>query len=245
MAKGPAKNTRVWIDEHALSGYLSAVDFKVDQETIKVDTFSDDGPRRLVGNYDHMLTLNGFFDGADDAFDEIVFANLKTDELHYAFSSFTGAAEGAVGYEGAVRLKSDPRSAAVGQAVLLNIESEGAGPVSRSTILRAAAITGTGDGTGQNLGATILGQVTVVTFRVLAVSGTGSITLQVHQSQDDGDMDAYASVAALASGALTAVGVVQKTTTAATEAWKRVTVSAFSGFTSVTVLVTIGVAPPS
>jgi len=245
MAKGPAKNTRVWIDEHALSGYLSAVDWKLDQETIKVDNFLSNGPERVVGNYDHMLTLNGFFDGANDAFDEIAYANLKTDESHHAFVSFGGASEGAVGYEGAVRLKSDPRSAALGQAVLLNLETEGAGPVARSTILRAASITGTGNGTGQNLGATISGQLLTVVYRVLAVSGSGSITLQIHESQNDGGGDAYASIAALASGALTAVGVTRKTTTAASEAWKRVTVSAFSGFTSVTILVTIGVAAPS
>lgn len=244
MAKGPARNTRVWIDEFALSGYLSAADFKIEQETIKVDNFLSNGPERLVGNYDHMLTLNGFFDGVNDAFDELAFSQLNTDESHHTFVSFTGAAEGAVGYEGAVRLKSQPRAAAIGQAILLNLEAEGAGPVSRSTILRAATITGTGNGTGQNLGATISGQLLTVVYRILSVSGSGSVTFQIHESSDNGAGDAYANVAALASGALTAVGVTRKTTTAATEAWKRVTASAFSGFTNVVALVTIGVAAP-
>ncbi len=242
MAKVAAKNSRVWIDEHALSGYLSGADLKMEQETILVEDFLSAGPERLVGNYDHMLSLNGFFDAADDAFDPVAFVDLMTDEDHQAFVTFGAGAVGSVGYEGPVRLKSQPRSAAVGQAVLLNIETEGAGPIARSTILHTGAITATGDQDGQNLGATSSGDLLVVVYRVLAVSGSGSIVMQIHESSDDGGSDAYASIAALASGTLTGVGATRKTTTAATEAYKRLTVSTFSGFTSATVLVTIGVA---
>lgn len=242
MAKIAAKSTRVWIDEHVLSGYLNAADFKLDQETVKVDAFSDAGPRRVVGNYDAMVSLGGFFDGDDAAFDEIAFVNLRTDEQHHAFLAFGGVTEGSRGYEQPVRLKSQPISSKTGAAVLLNLEAEGDGPVSRAYILRSGTITGTGDGTGQNLGATTSGQLFVVTYRVLAVDGTGSIVLQCHESSDDGGGDAYASVADLASGTLSAVGVTRKTTTGATEAYKRITVQTFSGFTSATILVTAGLA---
>lgn len=242
MAKVAAKQTRVWVDEHALSGYLSGADLKVDQETVKVDVFSSSGPERVVGNYDTMLSLAGFFDGADDAFDEIAFVNLRTDETHYAFSAFGGVTEGSRGYEQPIRLKSQPVSSKVGAAVLLNLEAEGDGPISRAHILRSAAVTGTGNGTGQNLGATTSGQLFVVTYRILAVSGTGSIVLQCQESQNDGSPDTYASISDLASGTLSGVGVTRKTTTAATEAYKRISVTTFSGFTSVTILVTAGLA---
>jgi hypothetical protein len=43
VAKAPARNTRIWIDEHALSGYLSAAEIKVEQETVKVDNFLSSG----------------------------------------------------------------------------------------------------------------------------------------------------------------------------------------------------------
>ena len=242
MAKVPAKSTRVWVDEHALSGYLSGADLKLDQETIKVDAFTSTGPERVVGNYDHTLSLAGFFDGADDAFDEISFVNLRTDEQHYAFSAFGGVTEGSRGYEQPIRRKSQPVSSKVGAAVLLSLEAEGDGPISRAYILRSATVTGTGNGTGQNLGATTSGQLFVVTYRILAVSGSGSIVLQCQESQNDGSPDTYASIAALASGTLSGVGVTRKTTTAATEAWKRVSVATFSGFTSATILVTAGLA---
>lgn len=244
MAKVAARTTRVWVDEHALAASLSAIDLTpAKQELVKVDTFAATGPERLVGNHDHTQAYTGFFDGAEGAFDELAFVNLRTDEDHYVLTALSSAAEGGKGYERVVRFTEQPRSAQNGQAILLNLSDEGSGQICRATILRSAAIAGTGDGTGQNLGATSAGQVTVVTYRILAVDGAGSITLQVHESQDDGATDAYANVAALASGALTAVGVTRVTTTGATEAWKRVTISAYSGFTSVTVLVTIGVVP--
>jgi hypothetical protein len=243
VAKAPARNTRIWIDEHALSGYLSAAEIKVEQETVKVDNFLSSGPERVVGNHDHSASFSGFFDGADDAFDEIAFSDLRTDEDHYAFVAFGAATEGTYGYERVVRLKSQPRSAQVGQAVLLNLEDEGSGPIVRATILRSAAVTGTGNGTGRNLGATTSGQLFVVTYRILSVSGAGSIVLNTQESQNDGSPDTYANITALASGTLTGVGVTRKTTTSATEAWKRIAVSTFSGFTSVTVLVTAGTAP--
>lgn len=244
MAKVAARGTRSWLDEIALAGELTAIDLTpAEQEVIDVSTFSSTGKPKVIGNYDSMASLMGLFDYADDGFDEQAFVNFLTDEDHYLATAFGAAAENDVVYEQPIRLKSQPRSAKQGAAFLLNIEAEGAGPIVRGRILRSAAIVGTGNGTGRNLGASSSGQLRVVTYRVLAVSGSGSITLQYHESQDDGGSDAYASVAALASGALTAVGVTRKTTTAATEAWGRITVSAFSGFTSVTVLVTAGTAP--
>ena len=244
MAKVASHPSRIWLDQYALAAYLTATEVKVDQETARVDCFADTGPRRIVGNYDHAGSHMGLFDAAaSDALDPVVSAAFAADTDHYLAQAFGSAAENAVVYERVVRLKGRPQKAATGTAILLNIEEEGSGPMVRGRILRSAAVTATGNGTGRNLGATTSGQLTVVTYRILAVSGTGSITLQCQESSDDGGGDAYASIAALASGALTTVGVTRKTTTGATEAWKRISVSAFSGFTSVTILATVGVAP--
>jgi len=242
MGKVASHPSRIWLDQYALSGFLTASEVKVDQETFKLDTFADSGPRRIVGNFDHAGSHMGLFDAADDALDPVVWAHLAADTDHYLAQAFGSAAEDAVVYERVVRLKGQPRKAATGAAVLLNIEEEGSGHLVRGRILRSATVTGTGNGTGRNLGATTSGQLFVVTYRVLAVDGTGSIVLQCHESSDDGGGDAYASIADLASGTLSAVGVTRKTTTAATEAYKRITVQTFSGFTSATVLVTAGVA---
>lgn len=242
MAKMASHPTRIWLDQYALAGYLTASELKVEQTNPRVDCFADSGPRRVVDNYDHTGSHMGLFDAATDALDPVVWAHLAADTDHYLAQAFGSAAENAVVYERVVRLKGQPRKAATGAAILLNIEEEGSGALVRGRILRSAAVTGTGNGTGQNLGATASGQLFVVTYRVLAVSGSGSIVLQCQESSDNGAGDAYASVAALASGTLSAVGVTRKTTTGATEAWKRISVATFSGFTSATILVTAGVA---
>lgn len=241
MAKVASHPSRIWLDEFALAGYLTSTELKVDQETIVVTTFADTGPRRVPGNYDHSGSHMGLFDATDDGFDEQVFANFNTDEDHYLAQAFGAASENSGMYERIVRMKGQPRKAAIGQAVLLNIEEEGSGPIVRGRILRSATVTGTGNGTGRNVGATTSGQVTQVVYRVLAIAG-GAITLQTHESSDDGGGDAYASIAALASGSLAAVGVTRKTTSAATEAWKRITISAMTA-SSATILATIGVMP--
>src|SRR5690606_22458472 len=156
---------------------------------------------------------NGFFDGDADSFDQLAFSELNADEIHHGLVVFGAPAEGARGYEGPIRLKSQPRSAALGQAVLLNLETEGAGPVARVTVLRTATVTGAGDGDGQNLGATSSGDLLVATCRVLAVEGTGSITLAIEESSDDDGDDDYAAIDGL-EATLTGAGVVRASTTA-------------------------------
>ena len=241
MAKVASHPSRFWLDEVPLACFLTAAQIKITQETPDVTTFCDAGPRRLVGNYGHSGSLTGLFDAADLALDPTLWTDTFADQDRYLAEALGAATEGSICYERVVRLKEQPREAKGGAAVLLNITDEGAGPIVRSKILRSATVSGTGNGTGQNLGTTTSGQVLQVIYRILAITG-GAITLQTHESSDDGAGDAYASIAALASGSLSAVGVVRKTSTAASEAWKRITISAMTA-SSATILATIGVQP--
>jgi len=102
--------------------------------------------------------------------------------------------------------------------------------------LQGATITATGAQTGQNVGAVAAGGTTVVVYRVHSITGTYASNIE--ESTDNGSGDAYANVAALASGNLTAAGVTRKTTTGATEAWKRVNVTTAPTTASITVTVT-------
>lgn len=241
MAKVAARASRVYFDQFDLSGVLSASSLKVDQEVIDVTAFADTGPRRVAGNHTHSGELTGFFDGADNGFDERAFVDLRTDAHHYVTQTFGASAEGSRAYDRVVRLTAQPRKSAVGQAVMLNLTDDGSGPIVRSWILGNATVTGTGQRTGYDMGATTSGQVVAVVFRVLSLAGgPGSITLQVQESSDDGVGDTYALVTGL-TATFTATGVSRVTTTAATEAWKRLRISAYSGFTSATVLCTAGV----
>lgn len=236
MAKLAANVTRLYVDEFNLSGEINAYTLNFKQETIPVTTISDDGPRRVVGNYDHDFDTTGLFDGTDDAYDERVFVDLKTDEDHYLSTHF-GTAEGSPAYLDVLRMIEQPRSGASGGAVMLNVKGEGSGSRLRGMLLRSATVSSGGNGTGRNMGATTTPTPFAVHFHLIAFNGT-NITIKLQESSDDGSGDAYADIAGLTSGALTAVGVVRVSTTASTEAWKRVVIS--GTFTSATVVVCAG-----
>jgi hypothetical protein len=88
----------------------------------------------------------------------------------------------------------------------------------------------------QNTGVSAAGKTFVGILRVLSVTGTGSITVKVQES--DTEDGSYTDLFAFT--AKTAVGSQRMEVTAATKAWKKVNVSAFSGFSSATILVVIG-----
>ena len=239
MGKVSNLATRVYFDEFDISGAINATDLSFEQERIPVACFSDSGPRRLVGNYDHKATLNGFFDGASSGFDPQAFIDLNTDEDHYLTQLFGANAIGSKGYDTICRLMEQPRSGGVGGAVLLNLSVEGSRGAVRCTVLCNTAITVTGNQSGQNMGATTAGQTFQVIARVLSAAGSGSIAFAVQESSDGG-ADPYSTISGL-TGTFNGLGANRLTTTAATEAWKRVTITTFTGFTSVTLLVTAGV----
>lgn len=236
MAKLSNLATRIYLDEFNLSGDLNSSNADHTQETIPVNTFSDTGPRRLVGNYDYRHSELGFFESADDGFDEQVFLLLDTAD-HYLTKLWGANVEGEISYDYIVRLTSQPRSAANGGAVLLNWDSEGSEGAVRGIVLANAALTGTGNRTGRNMGATAAGKVFAVIYRVISFTGT-NIIFTIQESQNDGGADPYAAIVGLTE-TFTGPGVARDTVTIATEAWKRVAIT--GTFTAATVLVTAGV----
>ena len=82
MAKLAANLTRQYLDQYNISGYLNAFEMNVDQEVIDVTTFSDTGPRRLVGNYDEQDSYLGFVDVATASIDDIIWALVGASSDH-------------------------------------------------------------------------------------------------------------------------------------------------------------------
>ncbi len=237
MAKLPANLTRVYLNEFDISGVLSGTQLKVDQETPQVDCFADAGPRRLVGNYDHTHSEAGIFDAVNDGYDEQLHALLGSANDLYLTKTF-GIAEGSIAYDALVKLSSLPLEAQIGNAIMRSFDAAGSGGLARGLLLRSATVTGAGNGTGRNAGATTSGQSLRTMFRLLAFTGT-NITMKLQESSDDAGADAYADITSQTSGAMSAAGIVVVTTTAATEAWKRVVIS--GTITSAIVRVTSGV----
>lgn len=235
MAKLSAARTRAYLDEFDVSGSINAHTINLKQTIIPVTCISDPGPKKVIGNYDHDFDWTGFFDGATGAFDAQV-ASFGTDEQHY-LSTVYGTTEGSVSYDDFVRKMGEVRSGQVDGAQMLNMSGAGSGGRSRAKLLRVGSVTA-GNGTGQNLGITTTPVVFRVIFRLLSFTGT-SITMKIQGSSDNAVGDAYADIATLTSGALTVPSVVVVTTTATTEAWKRVVCS--GTFAAASVVVTAGV----
>lgn len=238
MAKLANVNTRILIDGFSLSAALNSSEMRLSQEIPLVTCFEDTGPRRVVGNYDVEHSELGFFDGVDDAVDEILHGLIDDDD-HYLTKLFGANAENNIAYFQIVRLSRKPLAAQLGGAVLLNADFMGADGLSRGLVLRNATITGTGNGTGRNQGATVAGQRYVVFLHCTAYSGGGSVTVQVQESQNDGSPDAYALISGM-SQAITAVGGFKLETSAASEAWKRIAITAFTA-SSITLVAVGGV----
>lgn len=247
MTKKHGACLRLYFDELNFTGLASKFSRKIKVDTADVSNFGGQGHKEyLEGAYDWTGGWAGFFDNTDDGWDEVAFASLATGSDHYlgqvlAASLSAGAAAGDQCWEDVVQWTDQPREFDVGGAIVLSGDLQGDGGTAVGAVNFAGAVTGTGNKPGVNHGATLAAQTIAVTYRVLAVTGAGSIAINLETSTDNGGGDPYSAVGALASGALTGVGVVRKTYTGATEAWKRINVATFTGFTSVTLLVTVTV----
>ncbi|MCJ7797118.1 MAG: hypothetical protein MUQ56_10195, partial [Thermoleophilia bacterium] len=227
----------VYFDEFVFSSYLNSTDQTITPETPVVTALSDAGPRRVMANYDVSHSDQGFMDTADDSYDEQLFTAMGEAGDHYLTKMFAGTVEASVAYDSIVKISGEPRSAAVGGAILLNFDSQGSGGLVRGVVLRNATVAGAGDGTGQNLGTTVAGQEFAVIFRVIAVAG-GTITMHIEEGAADPPIT---DIAALTTTAMAVPGVERYSIVVPTLAWKRVVIAVGGGFTSATVLVTAGV----
>jgi len=157
MAKVPANpNSRVYFDEFDLSGVLNSTSLDVDQSTPVTTGLGTTGPRRVPGGYDVKASDLGFLEPTDDGYDEQLFAALTDGADHYLTKLFGANAMGSPSYDMVVKVSSQPRSASIGGAILLNFESEGSEGVARGLVLGHKTTTGAEDLTAYNQGPTLL-----------------------------------------------------------------------------------------
>jgi hypothetical protein len=238
MGKTAAFLTRVYYEHHLIGDVFNVAEVDIRRKAPQVDGFGEAGPRRVVGDLDFTMRANGFGDFAVDDADQQLHTGDGVADRRLLF--LYGTSRGDPGYDGIVNLADQPRIHRIGEAAVINVTGEGSNQIARVLALSDGpqeAITGNGNGTGVNQGASTVTVDTIVcTMRVVAVAGSGSCDIQI---QDSPNNAAWANVTDLNFTTLNAVGVTRKTTTAATDTWKRMVVSNFSG-TSVTIVCTIG-----
>jgi hypothetical protein len=245
MARVHGSNGRIYVDQYNLSGRANKLDLSMEIDLPDVSAFEDSGHAFVAGRPGWELDVEAFADYADDEIDEIINGFLTG--THYVAAYFGGASAGSNGYEGVGNLTKQSRLSDNNDAAKMKFTFNGAEGtfMGRSSLLNSAlAVTGTGAQTGINYGATVpSGTLIVLTSRVVAVSGSGSITVALQESSDNGGGDAYAT--AIAGSAQTALGVVRSTATAGGTlgGWWRTNVTALSGFTSVTLRTSVAFLP--
>lgn len=245
MARVHGSNGRIYVDQYNLSGRANLLELSMELDIPDVTAFEDSGHAFVAGRPGWELDVSEFADYADDEIDEIV--NALSTSTHNVGAYFGSATAGSVGYEGVGVLVKDARMSEGNDAAKMKFMFRGSGGtfLSRASLLNSAlAVTATGAQTGINYGATVpSGTLIVLTSRIVAVSGSGSITVALQESSDDGGGDAYAT--AIAGSAQTAVGVLRSTATAGGTlgGWWRTNVTALSGFTSVTLRTSVSFLP--
>lgn len=93
MAKQPAKNINFSFNSVALEDDLTSVSLDVKQELPVVTSLADTGPRRVVGNYDYSVSLEGAADFAAAQSDATLAGQIGGSGAAVAFDP-TGATAG-------------------------------------------------------------------------------------------------------------------------------------------------------
>jgi hypothetical protein len=258
-----AKNTKVYYDCYRVSPWASSTGLTFAADAVEYTPLEDGFKLFTQGKASaNGSTINGFMDVGpviDSGFDAIEFADLN-DGKHYILRAPQGTGIGGVAYETVEASTGTSRAMDIANVAMLNWSGQPTEEFWRGMVITAGeqAFTATGEGTGVEVGATtatLPAQRMEVVIRVVSVTGAGSIGFQIQESSDDGVGDAYADITLSAetptqglvtyaanTATFTGVGTIKLYTTAATEAWKRLQVSAFATFTSVSVIVTCGIA---
>lgn len=254
-----SKSAKAYYDHYRVSPWASSTGVTFAADAVEYTPLEDNFKLFAQGKASaNGSTINGFMDIvalASGGFDATEFADLN-DGKHYILRAPQGTGAGGIAYETVESSTGTSRAADIANVMMLNWSGQPTEEFYRGMVLTAGevAFTATGETAGVEVGAsTVTVQRFEVVIRVVAVSGTGSIGFQIQESTDDAAGDAYADITLSAesptqglvtygsnTATFTGIGTIKLYTTAATEAWKRVQVSAYSSFTSVTAIVTCG-----
>lgn len=246
MARIHGTDARVYVDQYNLSGRTNSLDLEMGTSVDEVTAFEETGDAQAfidskMGRH-WSAKLGAFADYTSTEVDTIVHGLLGDGGADHRIGLyFDGAAAGSKGYEGLGILTTKQNSIPVGpQRLDFAFTGRGGKFIAEATKLNeATVVTGTGTQTGQQHRRTpAVGDVVMFVVRVTAVSGSGSATFRLEYSADGST--GWTTVTTLS--AMTAVGAQHAYTTAAGAIgpYYRLNTTAFSGFTNVTVRVSVG-----
>ena len=246
MARTAGKSTDIYIDTSAIETDTNSYTFSIDVSLPEVTTFGSAATEFVEGVPNANFTLNGFFDGADNKYDEITQNALSgTSEIMVVPS---GVANSSIAHEFTANLSNKTIDNPVDGATALNVSAQTTASLRRSMILYTpaqTALSATGavtasridTGSTSAIGTLSAGTTKRATLRITAVSGSGTATIKIQDSASSGS--GHADFVAFAQ--ISAVGTQTVTTTDACNRYIQINVTQYAGFTNFNCLVTIGV----
>lgn len=231
-----ATGMKSYLDEIDITCAINMDDKTLDREVIDARTFC--GNQQVAGRRTAASAFGGFgYFGADEYEDELNARIVSGASVRQLF--IYGNSAGSRYYEVAGPLGKQSLQVSPDKLIGLAGDIPKGSSFNRGLVLNiGTVITATGTHTGQNVGAIAAGDTTVAVIRCTAIAGGGSATIAIQESSDDAGADPYATISGMTQ-AVSATGVYVLTSTAATEAWKRVNITAQAG-TSITITVTVG-----
>ena len=134
MAKKSALSANISVNSVALEDDITSFNLDVKQELVTVTALSDTGPRRLAGNYDYGLSLEGGADFAASQSDATLFGLIGSAGVVVAVDP-TGASAGPndPNYDStSMLLESYSLKGAVGQGITFSSQLQGNSALARA-----------------------------------------------------------------------------------------------------------------
>ena len=249
MGRVHGNDARVYVNEFNLSGRSNKWDLDITLPKPEVTAFEDPAQEFLPvakNQRGWTATIGSWQDYVSGEIDEILQALVSAGPNDHLGLYVDGAAAGSRGYEGIGVLERKPITVPRDgpQRVDLTMRGVEGQLIGRAMKLNEATeVTTTGVQTGRDHMTVVDGDLIISVARITAVTGSGSVTFVLEESTNDGGGDPYGTV--LTHDAMTAVGSQRKTVTASTMPgpWFRVNVTAFSGFTDVTLRHAVAIVP--
>ncbi len=241
MPRVHGQSARIYVNEFNLSGRANNLTLNIGNPAADVTAYEDLAKTAVQGKSTRGwdAAIDAWFDPDDDEIDQILWDLINSASMANPWGFyFDGPQEGGRGYEGLGGLETDnirfPLNAA-GQLVTA-VRGNSGQMIGRSTKIREAnVVSAVEDGNSESILTTVTNNLVISVARVIAVTGSGSITVLAEESPDDAVWNPVSGLTAHPS--FTAIGADFQSVASAAGGegpFFRHRVSAYSGFTDVT-----------
>jgi hypothetical protein len=204
------KGSKIFIDDKDFSGEGRAIDISLENDTVDATTYSSQWQESLVGIMKASVDYRGVWDRTSGGLDLWITSNFSV--LNKGMTIIPGEpAVNGVTYNGKIISINHPISVPVDNVVALNASFQMDGSFGRGRVIEyeGTAAVGAQTGTGVDLQTAASGYSAtstmkwITTIHIFEFNGSGTYTVTLQESSDNGATDSYAAVS---SGALAVSG---------------------------------------